>query len=391
MDELDRLRQENASLRLSLDEYRRYGRQMQVPELGIEGQLRLKAAKVLVVGAGGLGSPALLYLAGAGIGTLGIVDPDTVEVTNLHRQIIHDTTSIGMPKCESAKKRIELINPHVKVITYFEPLTNANSFSIVSQYDLVLDCTDTPATRYLVNDTCVLLGKTLVSGSGLKTEGQLSVLNFNNEGPCYRCFYPTPPPPNTVSSCSDTGVIGPCIGLVGVMMSIEALKVLTGYYTEFTPFLASYSGYGPFQKLRTFKMRGKSSKCLVCSGKLSKSDIETGLDYTEWCGSINYNVLDETERVSPKQIDTSRTLVDVRPKEQFDIVHLPGSVNIPYGEIKSITIDKSTPITVICRYGRDSQLAVQYLKSHGYNDVQDVVGGLDAWKRDVDPDFPIYW
>ncbi|QPG75231.1 hypothetical protein FOA43_002581 [Brettanomyces nanus] len=420
LEEVARLRAENdllkkkcnkiSTLPLNREEYRRYGRQMQVPEFGgLNAQVKLKNSKLLVIGAGGLGCPALLYLAAAGIGQIGIVDHDTVDITNLHRQVIHDTNTVGMFKAESAQIKIQALNPNVKVVTYCEALTNTNCFDIVESYDIVLDCTDNPASRYLINDTCVLLGKTIVSGSGLKTEGQLSILNFHNKGPCYRCFYPKPPPPNSVTSCSDGGVIGPCIGLLGVMMAIEALKCLTEFYTDenFRPFLALYSGYSPQQKLRTFKMRGRSPTCEVCKAdcrKVTRKLIESGkIDYENWCGSLNYEVLDSnTERISAKQlaqidfgVPTINPLIDVRPEEQYDIAHLDHSINIPYAQLSQTdflpeSIDPTKPTYVICRFGRDSQLSTKALQNRLAN-VKDVIGGLDAWQREVDSDFPVYW
>lgn len=415
------LEKENQELRIAASghlpltrkEYRRYGRQMQVPEFGgLPSQIKLRNSKVLVIGAGGLGSPALLYLASAGVGTIGIVDSDVVELTNLHRQVIHDTTTVGMFKAESARVRIQALNPDIKVVTYCEALSNSNCFHIIGGYDLVLDCTDTPASRYLINDASVILGKTIVSGSGLKTEGQLTVLNFHNKGPCYRCFYPTPPPPNMVTSCSDGGVVGPCVGLLGVMMAVEALKCLTGFYTDenMHPFLTLYSGFGPQQKLRTFKMRGKSPKCKVCNAAsriITREKIESGqVNYSNWCGSINYDVLDPVkDRISAKElasIDFSsqsiNPLVDVRPEEQYGIAHLKDSINIPYSKLTSMDdsalskqIDPKKRTFVICRYGRDSQLSTSNLLGRKWQNVKDVRGGLDAWQRDVDPDFPVYW
>ncbi|VEU20719.1 DEKNAAC101572 [Brettanomyces naardenensis] len=391
---------------LSLQEYRRYGRQMQVPEFGgLTSQERLKSSSALIIGAGGLGSPALLYLAAAGIGRIGIVDHDVVDTTNLHRQIIHDTDTVNINKAESAKIRINALNPNVEVTTYCEPITNTNSFKIVKDYDIVLDCSDNPATRYLINDTCVKLDKTFVSGSGLRTEGQLTVLNFHRWGPCYRCFFPTPPPPNTVTSCSDGGVIGPCIGITGVMMAVEAIKVLTDYYTDdnFKPFLTVYNGY-PQQKLRTFKMRGRVKGCKACdSDEITKEDIESGeVDYEGWCGSMNYNVLDSAERINVRDFSNEwendkniNPLIDVRAKEQYEIAHLSGSINIPYSELSREVvlpecIDPKKKTYVICRFGRDSQLSTRLLKEK-LSDVKDVIGGLDAWKKEVDEDFPAYW
>ncbi|ESX00063.1 Adenylyltransferase and sulfurtransferase UBA4 [Ogataea parapolymorpha DL-1] len=387
---------------LSLNEYLRYGRQLIVPEFGLQGQISLKNSRVLVVGAGGLGCPALQYLVGAGFGTVGIVDHDTVDISNLHRQILHTSETVEMLKCESAKLQLAKLNPLVQINTHPVALSPDNSFGIFEQYDIILDCTDTPATRYLINDTAVLLGLTVISGSGLKTEGQLSILNFNNTGPCYRCFYPTPPPPSSVTACSDGGVLGPVIGIMGVMMALEAIKVVSGYYlredVEFQPFLSLYSGYGPLQSLRTFKMRRRSPKCRVCNAgtrEITRHVIETELDYAVWCGKMDYNVLEKDERVSVEQLSAQRApyLVDVRAKEQYSIVHLPNSINIPLNALKhmdTLDVPKETMIYVICRFGNDSQLAVKHLKSIGYENCVDVIGGLTQWSRQIDPNFPIY-
>lgn len=396
---------------LSLEEYRRYGRQMIVPDFGsLAGQLRLKESKILVIGAGGLGCPALLYLSGAGVGTIGILDNDVVDVSNLHRQVLHTTDRVGMLKCESARMYLSLLNPHVNVITHPERLTNENAFFIISQYDLVVDCTDTPATRYLINDVSVLCGKTIVSGSGVKSDGQITVLNFNNEGPCYRCFYPKPPKPESVSTCGDAGVLGPAIGLTGVALAVETIKVLTGYYDgAFKPFLSMYTAY-PQQAMRVFKMRNRQSNCASCgdSPVISRASIESNaIDYAAFCGSVNSNVLTEDLRVSPRDFQKifdqqNVFVVDVRPKEQFGITKLPNSINIAweYNLANMDSIDKYLPATfdkdvdhvyVVCRYGNDSQLATRKLiDQFGFKHVKDIKGGLNKWSTDVDPTMPIY-
>ncbi|EGW30880.1 uncharacterized protein SPAPADRAFT_142735 [Spathaspora passalidarum NRRL Y-27907] len=395
---------------LSLDEYKRYGRQMIVPQFGsLPSQLRLKQAKILVVGAGGLGCPALLYLSAAGIGTIGIVDDDVVDISNLHRQVLHTSENVGMYKCESAKLYISRLNYHVNVETYPVRLTNDNAFSIVSKYDLVLDCTDHPAIRYLINDVCVILSKTIVSGSGLKSDGQLSVLNFQTYGPCYRCFYPQPPSPDSVTSCSDGGVIGPAIGLVGTSMAVETIKVLTGYYTRenFKPFLSVYSGY-PFQQFRMFKMRGKQKSCEVCGEKpsVTRDKIESNeLNYGVFCGRVTFPPLDKQYRILPSEYhdfvqNKKHLLIDVRPKEQFAITSLPNSINIEWDPIfrkaDSLTeylpegTSKDDPIIVVCRFGNDSQLAAQKLINMNYSNVKDIIGGLYKWSDDVDDSIPKY-
>lgn len=394
----------------SLDEYKRYGRQMIVPKFGsLSSQIKLKNSLILVVGAGGLGCPALLYLSAAGIGEIGIIDDDTVDTSNLHRQVLHSTETVGAYKCESAKSYINKLNPHVKVHTYPFRLSNENAFEIVAKYDVVLDCTDTPATRYLINDVSVLCGKTIVSGSGLKTDGQLSILNFENTGPCYRCFYPTPPSPDSVTSCSDGGVIGPVIGLVGVTMAVETLKILTGFYSKdtFKPFLTMYSGY-PQQQLRVFKMRNRQPSCAVCGNTplISRTSVENSeIDYSAFCGKVNPNILEQKHRVDVhgynETIGTRAVLLDVRPKEQFQITKLSNSINIPWDptfkKLDSVesylpeTFDKENDkIYVICRYGNDSQLATKKLLDLGFTNVKDIIGGLNKWSDEIDAKIPKY-
>lgn len=398
----EKLKSDSDGSEFTLDEYKRYGRQMIVPQVTFEGQRKLKKARVLVIGAGGLGCPALLYLAGAGIGKLGIVDDDTVDTSNLHRQVLHTTDKVGQFKCESAKSYLNKLNPHVEVQTYPFRLSTCNAFEIFEQYDLVLDCTDSPYSRYLISDVAVISKIPVVSGSGLKTEGQLSILNFENIGPCYRCFYPKPPPPNSVTSCKDGGVVGPVIGLMGVMMALETIKVIVGTYTKenFKPFLSIYSGYDQ-QSIKTFKMRGRKSDCLACSGQLTKEIISRGdINYAEFCGVVNYNVLKPEERISVEEyskiVDSDHVLVDVRPVEHYDIVSLPNSINIPLDKLKRIDnekelgFDSKKPVYTICRYGNDSQYASRYLNDTFGLKTKDIGGGLFQWSSKVDPKFPTY-
>ncbi|ODQ81583.1 hypothetical protein BABINDRAFT_159855 [Babjeviella inositovora NRRL Y-12698] len=387
----------------TLEEYLRYGRQMTVRELGISGQRKLKTARVLVIGAGGLGCPALLYLAGAGVGKLGIVDNDVVDTSNLHRQVLHSTERVGQLKCESAKTYLQKLNPFVEIETYPVRLLNSNSFAIFRNYEVILDCTDTPITRYLISDTATLCGLPVVSGSGLRTEGQLSILNFNNTGPCYRCFYPRPPPPNAVTSCSDGGVLGPAIGLVGVMMALETLKLVSGAYTQdnFKPFLTVYAGY-PTQSLRTFNMRGRKADCKACSlqASITEKMITSGeINYTEFCGRVNYNVLQPEERVSVEELaealKSEVTLLDVRAPEQFEICSLPKATHISLDALEKMSVEElvqlKEPIYVVCRFGNDSQLATRLLKERaGLKRVWDVKGGVSRWADVVDLKFPKY-
>lgn len=396
---------------LSLEEYRRYGRQMIVPEFGsLPSQLNLQRSKILVIGAGGLGCPALLYLAAAGIGEIGILDNDTVDESNLHRQVLHTTQSVGILKCDSAKNYLNKLNPNVKVTTHPVRLINENAFDIISQYMLIVDCTDTPATRYLINDVSVITGKTVVSGSGVRTHGQACIFNFENKGPCYRCFYPKPQKPESVSTCGDAGVFGPAIGLTGILLATEVIKVLTGYYDgRFEPFLLLYSAY-PQNLLRSFRMRGRKNDCALCGSHptITRQNIECGMiDYNEFCGKISYFDTTPEERLSVTlgrerlQKDKRAILVDVRPKEQFLITSLANSINIEWERTlcRAQSITQYLPphfnseedrIYVICRYGNDSRNAVKKFKALGFKNVFDLVGGIDRWSLEVDPRIPKY-
>lgn len=401
---------------LSLEEYKRYGRQMIVEETGgVQGQVKLRNSKVLVVGAGGLGCPVLPYLAGAGVGHIGIVDNDVVDTSNLHRQVLHDSMSVGTLKCESAKRALNRLNPHVKVVTYPVRLTNANAFEIFAGYDFVLDCTDTPLTRYLISDVAVNLGITVVSASGLGTEGQLCILNFMGLGPCYRCFYPKPPSPTSVTSCQEGGVIGPCIGLVGVMMAVETLKLILGIYTEdnFQPFLETYSGF-PDQTLRSFRMRGRKDDCACCGlmPSITREAIESGaINYETFCGSRNYDCCSLDERISVEVFEeqfknrepSDYILLDVRPHHHYGISHLSESHNLTVKELRDMdgelaqiqkhipNMNKDSEVVVMCRYGNDSRLATRLLKDQfGINNVKDITGGLFRYIDEIDPSIPKY-
>lgn len=428
--ELTALKLENARLRrqlegkeasenkypLSLEEYKRYGRQMIVEETGgTLGQVKLRNSRVLVVGAGGLGSPVLPYLGGAGVGHIGIVDNDVVDTSNLHRQVLHDSESVGTLKCESAKRALNRLNPLVEVITYPVRLSNTNAFEIFRSYDYILDCTDTPLTRYLISDVAVNLGITVVSASGLGTEGQLCILNFKKLGPCYRCFYPKPPTPTSVTSCQEGGVVGPCIGLVGVMMAVETLKLIYGVYTEdnFQPFLTTYSGF-PNQSMRTFKMRGRQDNCACCglSPIVTKDAIESGtINYQNFCGSRSYDCCSLDERISVELFEdqyknrepSSYILLDVRPHHHYDISHIPQAYNLTVKELRDMDgeltkiqkhipkINKDSEVVVMCRYGNDSRLATRLLKDQfGISNVKDVTGGLFRYIDRIDPSIPKY-
>ncbi|PYH72925.1 HesA/MoeB/ThiF family protein [Aspergillus vadensis CBS 113365] len=424
------------------EEYRRYGRQMIVPQLGIQGQLKLRSAKVLIVGAGGLGCPAALYLAGAGVGTLGLVDGDAVESSNLHRQVLHRTRNIGKLKVDSAIEYLKELNPHSKYIAHREHLAPEAAPEIFSNYDLILDCTDNPATRYLISDTAVLLGKPLVSASALRTEGQLMVLNNpprpagdKTGGPCYRCVFPKPPPANTVTSCADGGIVGPVVGTMGVLQALEAIKVITADETTTPPppSLHIFSAYST-PLFRTIKLRSRRPNCAVCSAEASVTvdTVRSGsTDYIFFCGTADpENLLSPEERITPREYRTRHhdkeekepTIIDVREKVQYDICSLDNSINIPISTILAssssamsngdssadgvpalppwvpadVASSQSTdPVYVVCRLGNDSQIAVKKLKELGLDQggkrvVVDIRGGFRAWKEQVDPEWPEY-
>ncbi|KAG0644178.1 hypothetical protein HOY80DRAFT_1013691 [Tuber brumale] len=411
--------------KLSLEEYKRYGRQMILPEIGIEGQMSLKRSRVLIVGAGGLGCPSAAYLSGAGVGTLGIIDHDTVENSNLHRQIIHSTSKVGVPKVVSAITYLRDLNPHPNYVPHIEPLTTENALQIMAEYDLVLDCTDHPAIRYLINDIAVIMGIPIVSASALRTDGQLVILNNPpGVGPCYRCIWPRPPPAESVVGCGEGGILGPVVGLMGVMQAIEAIKIITKNpvrdmgRTEMTLF-AAY-GASPF---RCLKMRGRKEGCISCGSperveeKITRESIEDGrMDYVAFCGGrAGVQVLQGGERVSvaeyKKVVDSGvdHLLLDVRDETQFGICQLAGSLNIPYAELEALKYEKSEaeeikskfqdqpkdrPVYVICRLGNDSQIVARQLKEAGvFSDdrVFDIKGGIAEWARSgVAGEFPEY-
>lgn len=371
---------------------------MLVPEFGIAGQRDLRSKRILVVGAGGLGSPAIQYLAGAGVGHVTIIDDDTVETSNLHRQTIH-AGNVDVAKAESAAEFVRKLNPCISVTPLVARLSPDNSFGIFKGHDLVLDCTDGPAVRYLINDTAVLSGVPVVSASALKTEGQLSIYNYNG-GPCYRCLFPIPPPADAVQTCGDGGILGPVVGMMGMSQAMEAIKLLTGFYEEsFTPFLMLYSAYN-FPPWKSVKVRKRQKTCAVCGDEptISRELVESGkIDYSEFCGSPSQVVLEDGQRITPKEynevLSTKHILLDVREKPQFDITSLPDSVNIPWSELKhKDEVDfshKDQPVYVVCRYGNDSQNAVEKLQKLGIPS-KDIKGGLYAWSKDVDGEFPVY-
>ncbi|KAL5606484.1 hypothetical protein BROUX41_002891 [Berkeleyomyces rouxiae] len=406
-------------------DYERYGRQIIVPNVGVQGQLHLKNSKVLIVGVGGLGCPASAYLAGAGVGTLGFVDGDTVEASNLHRQIAHSTSRVGMTKVESAIQYLTGLNPHVTYRSHIYHLTADTAVDVISQYDLVLDCTDHPTSRYLVSDACVLLQKPLIFASALKLSGQLMVMNYPatpqgspNGGPCYRCVFPKSSPPEAIVSCGDGGILGPVVGTMGVLQALEALKIITSGglgatadcaidYGKPSMLLFTANSPNPF---RSIKMTSRRPKCFACGPEspLKRESLQDGsLDYVQFCGTTSpVRILKPEERVSVKDYQKARAdgehvLLDVRSKEHYSVGSLDNSINIPLSAlITTEAMDRlveamgpKSPIYVICRQGEDSQVAVQRLKEGGYGNngsrpIVDIEGGMRSWKREIEPDMP---
>lgn len=402
--------QKNCINKLNNNEIARYSRQIILSEIGVQGQLKLKRASVLVVGAGGLGCPSALYLAGAGIGRIGILDYDEVELTNLHRQLLHSESTVGLTKVDSAQAYLEELNSQIEVTTHHTQLTSENALKVIGAYDIVVDATDNVATRYLLNDACVLLKKPLVSGSALQLEGQLTVYNFNG-GPCYRCLFPNPPPPETVTNCGDGGVLGAITGVIGALQALETIKIILGNAGVLSGRLLLFDGHQ--STFRNLKLRSKKADCVACSDNASLTKL---IDYEQFCSmkatdkDSHLSLLAPHERISVREYkeladnNVRHLLIDVRGANQFEICQLPTSINIP---IDDILKDRRTselaqmaagsgnvPVFVVCRRGNDSQLAVRHLvplfREQGLEPPKDISGGLHAWTHQIDSEFPIY-
>jgi len=382
-------RNEEQSLpELTGDELRRYGRHLVLPQVGIDGQRRLRQSRVLLVGAGGLGSPAALYLAAAGVGTIGLVDFDVVDVTNLQRQIIHGTSDVGRPKLDSASDRIRDVNPHVHVEQFDTALTSANALRIAESFDVIVDGTDNFPTRYLVNDTCVLLGKPNAFGSVLRFEGQASVFATEN-GPCYRCLFREPPPPGLVPTCAEGGVLGVLPGIVGTIQATETIKLLIGVGESLAGRLLLVDALT--MEFRTIRLR-RDPDCPACGTR----EITGLIDYEAFCGVSSLAEARAESRISdlaPRDLaerigaGQELQLIDVREPWEWEISRIPGGRLIPLATLESAlgTIDRSKEVVIYCKSGVRSLRAAELLVEHGFERVANLSGGVQRWSEEVDP------
>jgi sulfur-carrier protein adenylyltransferase/sulfurtransferase len=380
---------------LSSAELQRYARHLVLPHVGREGQERLRAASVLVIGLGGLGSPAALYLAAAGVGRLGLLDGDTVAVHNLQRQVLHDTPAVGRPKTDSARARLEALNPHVRLETWGVTLTRANARGIVADYDLVLDGTDAFATRYLVNDACVLERKPLVHASVHRFEGQLTVLGATG-GPCYRCLHPEPPPAGSVPDCAEGGVLGVLPGLLGTLQAAEAIKLVLGVGEPLVGRLLVVEALG--MRFREFGV-GRDPACPWCG---TRTETELLDDYAAFCGTVapgSSAAADASPRDITPAVLAQRLarrdpllLLDVREAWEHAIAHLEGAELVPMATIpaRQATLPRDRELVVYCHHGTRSAMVADYLRSAGHARVLNLVGGIDRWSVEVDPSVPRY-
>jgi adenylyltransferase/sulfurtransferase len=367
------------SASLAPDEMRRYSRHLTLPLVGLAGQEKLRAARVLLVGAGGLGSPAALYLAAAGVGTIGLVDFDVVDETNLQRQIIHGTRDVGRSKLESARDRLADVNPHVQVETHDTRLTSANALGILGDYDVVVDGTDNFATRYLTNDACVLLGKPNVYGSIFRFEGQASVF-ATTDGPCYRCLIPEPPPPGSVPSCAEGGVLGVLPGLIGTIQATETIKLLLGIGESLAGRLLLVDALT--MEFRTVRLR-RDPSCPACGTRT----IQQLIDYDIFCGDAPLAAEDSISTRELKQLIDWKAdidLIDVRELEEWKVDHIDGARLIPLGTIdtQKSSLDPSRRIVLYCKSGQRSATAARILRTAGFSHVSSLTGGLVSWRRD---------
>jgi adenylyltransferase/sulfurtransferase len=380
---------------LSHSEILRYSRHLLIPEVGLEGQKKLKAASILVIGTGGLGSPVALYLAAAGVGRIGLVDYDVVDFSNLQRQVIHGTSRIGVLKVESARQRMLDVNPDIQVDVYNEPFTSQNAMRIAADYDVIIDGTDNFPTRYLTNDVCVLLGKPNVYGSIFRFDGQVSVF-YAKEGPCYRCLFPEPPPPGLVPSCAEGGVLGVLPGTIGTLQATEALKLILGIGETLIGKLLLYNALDmsfDFVKLR------KNPNCKVCG---PEPEVTGLIDYEAFCGVPGHDHdegsagegwdISAPELAQRLQSGNHIRLLDVREPHELEISQIEGAELIPLGQLAArlSELDSAQEMVVFCKMGSRSARALELLVSAGFRKVKNLRGGINAWAREVDPSMPVY-
>src|SRR5438132_3078322 len=383
------MEEQNTQRQLSNEEHVRYSRHLTMPEVGIDGQRRLKAAHVLCIGAGGLGSPAALYLAAAGVGTIGIVDFDDVDLSNLQRQILHGTKDVGRGKLASAQDRLHDINPEIETELHQCRFSSENASDIVSKYDVVVDGSDNFATRYLSNDVCVFEEKPNVYGSVFRFEGQTTVFAPHLSGPCYRCLFPEPPPPESVPNCAQAGVLGVLPGIIGLLQAIEAIKLILGIGEPLVGRLLHFDALKV--KFRELNLR-RDAQCPVCG---ETPTIFAPIDYDQFCGApedgtvpaISVQELKRTMNASE-----AFELIDVREPFEFEIARIDGAKLIPLGEIagRADELQREQLIVVHCHSGRRSAQAVRLLQQRGFTNVYNLEGGIDAWSDFIDPSVPKY-
>ena len=380
---------------LSHEEILRYSRHLLIPEVGLEGQRKLKAASILVIGTGGLGSPVALYLAAAGIGRIGLVDYDMVDSSNLQRQVIHGTSGVGQLKVESARQRMLDLNPGIEVLTYNVPFTSENAMRIAADYDILIDGTDNFPTRYLTNDVCVMLGKANVYGSIYRFDGQVSVFDARR-GPCYRCLFPEPPPPGLVPSCAEGGVLGVLPGTIGTLQATEALKLILGIGE---PLIGKLMLYNALDMSFDFVRLKKNPNCKVCSPNPEVTEL---IDYEAFCGVPGHDREEgsagrEWDITAPELAERLKQgnhihLIDVREPHELEIAHLEDATLIPLGQLASrlSELDSAEELVLFCKGGTRSARALELLVSAGFRKVKNLKGGINAWAREVDPSLPVY-
>ena len=379
---------------LTREEILRYSRHLLIPEVGLEGQKKLKGSSALIIGTGGLGSPVALYLAAAGIGRIGLIDYDVVDSTNLQRQIIHGTDRVGVLKVESARDRMLDLNPDIEVEMYNEPFTSENAMPIAKDYDVLIDGTDNFPTRYLTNDVCVFLGIPNIYGSIFRFDGQASVF-YAKEGPCYRCLFPEPPPPGLVPSCAEGGVLGVLPGTIGTIQATEAIKVLLGIGD---PLIGKLLLYNALDMSFDFVKLKKNPNCRVCG---PNADITEPIDYEQFCGVPGHDhdegsAGDGWDITAPELSERIKNnhlkLLDVREPHELQISALPGAINIPLGTLAArlSELDSAEDMIVFCKAGTRSARALELLVTAGFKKVKNLKGGINAWAQEVDKSLPLY-